>query len=336
MARLSKSALFDRVTTALTVGGWNYLILVRAHPFELLIYRGDESYRTRVYIWNITHGGNTRAADEFRIQITSGVGRFSIAGAERTLVLGWWENVGVFAGFDVSKHLQPLGSSPSIQITEGTLTQAAINGVATYRKSTSEIAIGFVPSFLGEYTARLSALHEIAASARDLAALDAVIANPEESEEPIARGTSGARKKVLAEVAKQLRDASFTERVLTAYGRSCAMCGVQLRIIDAAHILPAAKTDDDSTSNGLALCGSHHRAFDRALITLTPDYGVVFNPANLARLKASMLDGGWREFRSALRPQILLPPDRRDRPNPDRITEVNALRGWSHYEPVAT
>lgn len=335
MARLNKSELFDRVTTALTVGRWNCLILVREHPFELLIYRGDESYRTRIYIWNITHGGKTRAADEFRIQITSGVSRFSVAGVERTLVLGWWDDVGVFAGFDVSKHLGALGASPSLQVTEGTLRRAAINGVATYRKSTSEIALGFVPSFLGEYTARLPVLHEIATSTKDLAALDAVIANPDRAEEPIAQGTSGARKKVLAEVAKQLRDASFSDRVLTAYGKACAMCGVQLRIIDAAHILPAAKTDDDTTSNGLALCGSHHRALDRALITVMPDYSIAFNPANLAALKVSALEGGWPQFRTALRAQILLPPDKRDRPNPARIKEANTLRGWTQYESVA-
>lgn len=333
MTTISKLELLDRIAAALTLGGWSYLVIQQVHPFEFFIFRRDESFRIRVYIWNITHGGRTRADDEYRVQIT-GVNQFSPVGVDRTLVLGWWEDIGVFAGFDVSKHLQPLGSSPSLQITEGTLRHAAINAVATYRKATSEIAIAFVPSFLGEYAARLASLHEIATSAIDLAALDAVIASPETADDPISRGTSGPRRKVLAEVARQLRDASFTDRVLTAYSSSCAMCGVQLRIIDAAHILPAAATDDDSTSNGLALCGSHHRAFDRGLITVTRDYGVAFNPEKLAALRASLLDGGWPEFRASLRPQILLPPDRRDRPNPDRITEVNRLRGWNVYEPV--
>lgn len=335
MATVSKQALFDRVTAALSAGGWNYLITSAAYPFELLIYRGDEAYRTRVYIWNITHGGKNRSADEYRIQITSGVSQFSTAEVDRTLVLGWWEDVGVFAGWDASKHLEPLGSSPSLQISGATLTKAAVERVATYRKANDEIALSFVPPFLGEYAARLPALHGVATSAADLAALDAVIANPEQPETALESVTNEARRTVLANVAKQLRDTGFSDRVLTVYGRRCAICAVQLRILDAAHIVPAAKTGDDSTSNGLALCASHHRAFDRSLVTVRPDYSVAFNPVVLATLKGSAEDGGWPEFRAALRPQIILPPDKRDRPSPQRLEESNHLRGWSAYVGVA-
>lgn len=336
MARLSKSELFDRVAGALESGGWNYLVLSTDHPFEMVVYRGVERFRTRVYIWRVTHGGGSaRAANEYRIQITSGVTRFNTANVDRTVVLGWWEDIGVFAGFDVSKHLETLGSSPSLQIHEETLRQAAVGRVATYRKSNEEIAVAFVPSFLGDYVTDLPALHEIAESRRDLAVLDSVIAAPDQAESAIAVGASEKRKTILVQIARQLRDAGFKDRVLNAYARTCAMCGVQLRLIDAAHILPAAKANNDATSNGLALCAMHHRAFDRALVTVRPDYRVAINPLYLTKLAHLKLSGGLKQFRSMLRPQILLPPDRKDRPNPAMVDEGNALRGWTKYEMIA-
>lgn len=336
MARLAKSELLERVTNALETGGWNLLFLSTDHPFELIVFRDSESFRTRIYIWNVTHGGGTaRAANEYRIQITSGVSRFNTSGVDRTLVLGWWEEVGVFAGFDVAHHAGLLGSSPSLQIQEETLRQAAINRVATYRKSNDEIALAFVPSFLGEYISQSSALHEIAESRTDLAVLNSVFADPSDADRAIEKDATGKRRTVLAQVAKQLRDSSFKDRVLSAYAMTCSMCGVQLRLIDAAHIVPAARANNDKTSNGLALCGIHHRAFDRALLTVKPDYRVALNPIELVQLKSGALDAGLRRFRALLRPQILLPPDNRDRPDPKLIEEANLLRGWTRYELVA-
>jgi putative restriction endonuclease len=335
MARLSKNELLDRVVVALESGGWNYLVLSTDHPFDLVVYRGEDRFRTRVYIWRVTHGGGiARAANEYRIQITSGVTRFDTANVDRTLVLGWWEDIGVFAGFDVSRHLGTLGSSPSLQIHEETLRQAAVDLIATYRKSSNEIAVAFVPSFLGFYVADLPALHRIATSQKDMAVLDRVIAEPDQAQSAITGAATEKRKTVLAQIARQIRDTSFTDRVVTAYSYACAMCGVQLRLIDAAHILPAAETNNDATSNGLALCATHHRAFDRALVTVRADYRVAVNPRYLARLADLKLSRGLKQFRSVLRPQILLPPNRADRPNPDMVNKGNELRGWTRYEMI--
>lgn len=334
MPRLTKQALLDRLTRDLLVGGWNYLITSRQHPFELLIYRGGESYRARIYIWNVTHGGASRDPSEYRIQITSGVTQFSTASVNRTLVLGWWDSGGVYAGWDVSKHLQPLGASPSLQIHEDTLRRAAVDRLATYRKENDEIAVAFASSFLGEYVAQVPDLHAMADSDNDLAALANVIADPEQSDAAIAGAGTGARRMVLRQVAQQLRDIGFADRVLTAYAHSCAMCGVQLRVIDAAHILPAAYIDDDSTSNGIALCGTHHRAFDRSLVTFKSDFSVVINPLKMEALRQNALDGGLARFRSGLLAQIILPPNTRDRPNHTRIRDANTLRGWTRYEPI--
>ena len=43
------------------------------------------------------------------------------------------------------------------------------------------------------------------------------------------------------------------------------MCGIQLGLIDAAHIIPHSnEKGTDDLDNGISLCPLHHRAYDRA------------------------------------------------------------------------
>jgi putative restriction endonuclease len=54
-----------------------------------------------------------------------------------------------------------------------------------------------------------------------------------------------------------------------AYGNRCAVTRVQLRLVDAAHILPVGTTGSaDHVRNGIALSPTYHRAFDAGLIYL--------------------------------------------------------------------
>lgn len=336
MARLSKETLLNRITDALDQGGWNYIIRSADHPFELSVFLDGKSFRTRIYIWNITHGGGSaRAANEYRIQITSGVTQFDVTGVDRTLVLGWWEEVGAFAAFDVTKHLGALGASPSLQIQREALDHALRDQMATQRKGNEEIAIAFAPQFLGDYIEQLPSLHQIAQSDTDLRVLDEVIADPEEAEAVVGGATSEPRRIVLTTVARKLRDASFMGRVLNAYTNQCAMCGVQLRLVDAAHIVPVETENNDATSNGLALCALHHRAFDRALVTIVTDFKVAVNPRKVRDLTGKDLHRGLDKFRQGLRPTIILPPTRGDRPSADSVRKANQLRGWIEFDLIA-
>jgi len=108
------------------------------------------------------------------------------------------------------------------------------------------------------------------------------------------------------------------------------MCGVQLKLLDAAHILPAAHPDStDQTSNGVSLCALHHRAFDRALVTFDDTYKVLIDEHQVSEFETTGHDGGLKEFRSALRPILILPPDKKDKPDPKFIAASNAVRGWT-------
>jgi hypothetical protein len=68
-----------------------------------------------------------------------------------------------------------------------------------------------------------------------------------------------------------VRDARFAKKVVDAYGGLCAMCGLDAGLIEGAHIYPAsAPGSPDEPWNGLALCPTHHTAFDRHLIAVRP------------------------------------------------------------------
>src|ERR1700680_1721501 len=102
MARLSKPALLNQFEEAVQLGGWSLLYHSKAgqHPARYSILRDNDLYRVRVYIWNISFGGSTSLPNEYRSQVT-GVDRFNVQANTRTLILGWWDDVQVFAGWDV-------------------------------------------------------------------------------------------------------------------------------------------------------------------------------------------------------------------------------------------
>ena len=89
-ARHRKYDLLDIIIQGFRDDGWNILYIEdpNNHPFRLKIYRGEESYDLRIYVWNLTHGGGAmRPADEYRIQIT-GVNQFEPELNGKTLILG--------------------------------------------------------------------------------------------------------------------------------------------------------------------------------------------------------------------------------------------------------
>jgi putative restriction endonuclease len=142
--------------------------------------RNGRHLTVRAYAWNLTHGGGAnRPAHEYRIQITSGVSVFEPEPAGVTLILGWSEAFGVYAAFDIDHHTATLGSSPSIQISSRALQEAAKIGMASYKKSSGEVAVAVRPDFLARYIADHAAAHR-----GDLSALDEPPAPAEADKQP--------------------------------------------------------------------------------------------------------------------------------------------------------
>lgn len=332
MARLRKPQLLNVVEGALRADSFNILHLSQpgTHPGRYQVIRGDQAYRLCVYIWNLTHGGRNRPVDEWRIQVT-GIDRFEPEIGGKTLILGWWDDTGVFAGFDLSRHIGDFGASPSIQLREAALHQAVLNGFAPHNKGNGELAIAFRPDFLATYIQNLELLHGCGEIDREVQLLHQIGQDPASlTDMEITEDIAEPRRYAVVSTKKALREMDFRDRVLTAYGQRCAMCDIQLRLLDGAHILPVAHPDStDGTNNGVALCTLHHRAFDRSLVTFDPDFRIHLNEEVLEELKSIDQVGGYKKFRKTLRPILSLPPDKKDRPAANFIEAANELRGWT-------
>jgi hypothetical protein len=63
----------------------------------------------------------------------------------------------------------------------------------------------------------------------------------------------------------------FSFRVFRRYGAQCAVCDVSVMgLLDAAHLRAYRDTGTDDPRNGLVLCATHHRAFDKKLFGIDP------------------------------------------------------------------
>lgn len=99
---------------------------------------------------------------------------------------------------------------------------------------------------------------------------------------------------------RKIRDAAFRRSVVDAYDGRCAV--TRLRIINgggkaeaqAAHIWSVADGGPDVVQNGLALSATFHWLFDRHLISLTDDYGLLVShnkiPSELRSLFAQQMN----------------------------------------------
>lgn len=117
-----------------------------------------------------------------------------------------------------------------------------------------------------------------------------------------------ARDRVNQLTTRVIRDRNFRKSVLRAYGKRCAITGLQLingggrAEVEAAHIRPVEYDGPDIVSNGIALSGTAHWMFDRGLVGLADDLTIlVSRQVNDPETVRSMInDTG-----------LLIPPERR-------------------------
>lgn len=325
-AHLSKKDLLGIVLRSIDDSGWRSLIESSKHPFKLRLFREDQrGFDVQVYIWNCTHGGGAkRAEDEYRIQLT-GVVPNTHPGVT-TLLLGWHDGYDVFVGFDIAKHKGQDAQSPSIQVKEATLADAHQNAFAIYQRHNNEIAVAFRPEFWVEYALNSKTLHETGKAARDLALLNSLESITAEQIDSV---KSKERQTIITQIARKYRAYDFRRRVLGAYDHQCAICGIQLGLVDAAHIVPVADaTSTDETGNGVALCKIHHAAFDSNLISFDERYRIEINNDEVLRMETIGKAGGLTDFKKQIKSALILPNDRRDYPKKSYIKKARSVRNW--------
>ncbi len=298
----------------------------RAHPRKFHVVYNGTSFPLWVYIWTITHGGATRSVEECRIQMTTVAPPLVLNPNGPTLLLGWDPVNEVFGGFDIARHREGFrAGSNSVQISLSALLAATNFGWGFYTNQYNEIAVAFKPPEFLHYALSAEALH--AQGARAVGMLERAVRL-----ESIPASEIDAlplpRKRVVETIAKLARAANFRDQVVSAYEHRCAVTRVQLKLIDAAHILPVgAPGSTDRVRNGVCLAPTYHRAFDNGLIYLTPDLKMKLNPTKLDKLRTLNLGGGLEHFRHFLGQKIFLPANPGQRPAIEYIRRANAFRG---------
>lgn len=126
-----------------------------------------------------------------------------------------------------------------------------------------------------------------------------------------------SREKALKQYEMAIRDARFRVRILEIYSNKCAICGIQLGLVQAAHIVPVHKDGTDELNNGVALCYLHHKAFDNGTIGIDEDYKIFVSGNAESEFRAAHLDGGFQEFikTSRMGQKIYLPKDPKYHPH---------------------
>lgn len=324
MARLVKRELLTKVMDGLRSGGASPILIEAKSPFLIRASAPDGALMNlRVYVYNCTHGGNLRANDEYRIQVT--VPHLEMRKGEICLLLGWHDEIQAFAAWNPKAYRYHRGQSPSTQVKEGTLLNALSLPMALQRTKTLGIVVAFRSPMLADYAYARDEIHEVQSDEE----VELIERLDTASQQDIDRGVPAPRRIVFRAVAVRYRAHDFRDRVLTAYGSQCAVCDAQLGLVDAAHISPVSfEGSTDETSNGVALCKLHHFAFDTALISFDHRYKVEVSKGRLDDLEDDGLPGGAVRFRKDLFKRLALPAREVDWPSARYIRDGKRARGW--------
>lgn len=328
MPAIAPERFVTAITNAISDSGYtgNLISPVRRHPRRFVVVGQNANFTLSVYAWTLTFGGRPSLANEYRIQMTSVQSPLQMGSGGPTILIGYEPDLNLFAGFDVRRHRTFTSGSPSVQIDRPALQRAETEGLSFHRKSNDEVAIGIRPDMFVAYAMNATVLHRYGTESNVLRLLNCAI-HQEALPAQETQALTQERQRVVTDVSRWTRDAGFKRNVLFAYGNRCAVTRLQLRLVDAAHIVPVGVPGSvDQVRNGIALSPTYHRAFDAGLVYLDEQHRMRMNEGRLNALQGLNLAGGVDAFRQPLGQQIFLPPDVNQRPLVDFIRRANAIR----------
>lgn len=316
---LARDELTARFEDGLQIAGYEVTLETgrEERPVLLQVTEPFGAISLRAFIWNITPGGPTgvRREGEYRVQTTRpGDVPFLVPGDRTTVLLGFHEELKVFAGWDVRLHPDP-GSSSSLQVSLSTLEEAAEEGFASQTRAVAsgghEVVFAFLPEHATTYLAAVPRIVAGETPSAEIQALDRAGSGEEPAIDELPPDVE--RQVAIREIAVVVRDARFRTRVVAAYGGRCAFCGLGADLVEAAHIVGVAAGGQDLVANGIAACPTHHRAFDRGFVGVDADLTIRINADRLSTFGVSaheideLEEGMFEELRipqsSALRPR---------------------------------
>ncbi len=325
MALLDKTDLFHALFDALRQQTPAVYFAGGVNPYRFY-YKGRY---LSVFIGNI-HFAKRTDPDEYRIQCPGHLPtklKNDKQSGDTVLVLGFSADVKAFSAWDPDRFLDrnPRAQRFSVYTRVSSMRTAMTKGFSTYIDSDGQNVINFRPDLIGLYVENSSVLHQ--AADEELQELFEVHCKTPLGQ-PLHRPVEVNRQRVTITRIAYPRSAQFRQMVLDGYAHTCAMCGIQLDLVDAAHIVPHAHPKGlDAVSNGLALCALHHRSYDTGLLYVNGDYSIHLNSARSTHLRNMGRADGLQRYKRQLRAQLLLPTEDNWVPAPENLILGNELRG---------
>lgn len=326
-----------RNTTILNRYDLKYLLIdsLRLYSDNVIFIDGNNPYRFSinkktfyVLIKNVHESGEGRGnQDECRIQISKSKGfNEALNSKHDVIVLGYFADEKIFTAWNPYQLRDRFNQKQTVSVYSRFSKQreAAINDISSYRDSKKQSVLSFKPDYLGLYLENLSQIHLLS----DKELLELVKESNKSNFEDFAGEISFEEEKLTITHTRYKRNPKFKDYIYDAYNNKCAMCGIQLELIEAAHIVPHAhQLGTDDVNNGISLCVLHHKAYDRSLIYFDEKFKIFINEKKMEYLEKVGKDAGFRKFQALSFDELRLPNNHILRPNTSNIKLANRIRG---------
>lgn len=327
MTGFDKLLLHFFVRDALSGYSEDFLMLEGGNPCRCRL--NGRTYA--IHVSYIHDSGENRANDdEVRIQISRAMidqQRTAMEVGERVAFIGFFVGGKVFVAWDpihvLSQTPEKVGSVYArASMAQTTLTTGAeVRGFNSPKTGMSHVTISLGSEVLGLYLENIESVHKLH-SAADLIHLLSIAGK---GLAPIEETPPTTSIHDVVEVERERfeytrvafkRSSAFRAATLSAYRNACCVCGNQLGLVEAAHIVPhAAEESTDAITNGLAMCANHHRLYDNALLLPGPGNKLFFNELRARFLRETGRGGGLEEVRAFHDKDFALPDDRVNHPD---------------------
>lgn len=267
----------------------------------------------RIYLWTTTPDASVqgRPLGEHKAQIIlPGTPRGSRQVLDLkdmpTALLGYSPLFGVFSTWQAELHADS-GYSKNLQFREEVLELGSLFGWSVGETRATqlgpEVRMAVHPLHLVRY---LSAMREADAQRISGEARRAFMIRraPRSQILPATESVTATteRERVRITTTRLSRSSPFGQMIREAYGKSCAVCSLQLSIVEGAHIIPVHDPRSrDECWNGVSLCPNHHTLYDSRIMRIDGSGVVQVAEEEVSILrKLNLLQG----YDQALKPHI--------------------------------
>lgn len=315
----------------------DFEIVENTNPFRFRM----NGHNYAVHVSYVHDSGNNRDnPDEVRIQLSRGLieqQRIRAEQGSRVAFIGFYERGDTFLAWD-PRHIFSLTAKTVVSVYgRQSHSQTALRlGFATHpfrsmALSEDSFSIALPAYSLGFYLENYEKFHRLSGDReieRIVAASDALSATtPSSTNEEVAVKLEDIRETFTSTRIAYKRNGAFVRAVLNAYDNRCCICDKQLKIVQAAHIVPhALDHSNDEVTNGLALCVEHHKLYDDALLLPAPGQKLVFNERRAAFLQEAGLDSGLDEVAARAKSPYRIPDEPELQPKPSYLEDGLRIR----------